>query len=84
LALQIFESDYCAGLLEKRYLKGELPKLPFQDDSFSLVLSGNLLFYYSDEFDYLFHRDSPRKREFIQCKALIVDRGSTSINYFMI
>jgi hypothetical protein len=58
LALQIFESDYCAGLLEKRYLKGELPKLPFQDDSFSLVLSGNLLFYYSDEFDYLFHRDS--------------------------
>lgn len=58
LALDIFESDYCTGLIEKRYLKGELPKLPFQDRSFDLVLSGNLLFYYNNEFDYTFHKDS--------------------------
>lgn len=58
MALQIFESDYCTGLLERRYIKGELPKLPFKDNSFDLALSGNLLFYYSDELDYSFHRDS--------------------------
>jgi hypothetical protein len=58
LALDIFESDYCTGLIEKRHLKGELPKLPFQDRSFDLVLSGNLLFYYNNEFDYTFHKDS--------------------------
>lgn len=59
-ALQIFESDYpSAGYhLNKRYIKAKLPILPFEDNSFDLVLSANLLFYYSDQFDYSFHLDS--------------------------
>lgn len=58
-ALQLFELDYPIGYnLGKRYIKAELPILPFADDSFDLVLSANLLFYYSDQFDYSFHLDS--------------------------
>ena len=50
LALQQFLLDYPTGIKENRYIKAELPKLPFEDKSFDLVLSGhltatNLIFY---------------------------------------
>jgi len=56
--LEAFESDYPLGLAESRYVNTKLPSLPFGDNSFDLALSGNLLFYYSDKFDYSFHLDS--------------------------
>jgi hypothetical protein len=40
------------------YVKAELPKLPFLDNSFHLVLSSHLLFLYDDRLDYQFHLES--------------------------
>ena len=53
-ALRQFISDYPAGIIEKRYIKAECPKLPFDDKSFDLVLSGHFLFTYSHKFDFSF------------------------------
>jgi hypothetical protein len=58
LALKRFTSDYCKGILEKRYVKAALPRLPFDDKSFGLVLSGHFLFTYADKFDFDFHVSS--------------------------
>ena|SRR5437867_959873 len=54
LALRQFISDYAEGVKDKRYVEGELPKLPFGDKIFELVLSGHFLFTYSHKFDYRF------------------------------
>jgi hypothetical protein len=54
LALQQFISDYNLGKERKRYVKAELPKLPFDDRSFDLVLSGHFLFTYSHKFEFSF------------------------------
>jgi hypothetical protein len=54
LALQQFISDYNLGKESKRYVKAELPKLPFDDRSFDLVLSGHFLFTYSHKFEFSF------------------------------
>ncbi len=40
------------------YIHAELPKLPFDDKSFDLVLSSNFLFYYHNMLDYSFHLES--------------------------
>ena len=53
-ALRQFISDYPAGIIEKRYINAELPKLPFDDKSFDLVLSGHFVFTYSHKFDFSF------------------------------
>lgn len=53
-----FISDYHKGRSEKRYVKAALPKLPFNDKSFDLVLNGHFLFKYSDKFDIDFHLSS--------------------------
>lgn len=57
-ALVGFISDYPKGILEKRYVKAALPKLPFDDKSFDLVLSGHFLFTYADKLDFDFHLSS--------------------------
>jgi hypothetical protein len=57
-ALMRFITDYSKGILEKRYVKAALPKLPFDDKSFDLVLSGHFLFTYANEFDLDFHLSS--------------------------
>ena len=57
-AFQRFAQDYETGLKAGRYIKAELPNLPFADKSFDLVLSGHFLFLYSDYFDYTFHLHS--------------------------
>jgi hypothetical protein len=54
LALQQFLLDYPTGIKEKRYIKAELPKLPFEDKSFDLVLNGHFLFTYSHKLDFSF------------------------------
>ena len=56
-ALRHFSADFPAGIGEGRYVQGELPRLPFQDGAFSLVLSSHFLFLYSDRLDFQFHRD---------------------------
>jgi hypothetical protein len=54
LALQKFISNYLTGIKENSYIKAELPRLPFEDNSFDLVLSGHFLFTYSHKLDFLF------------------------------
>jgi hypothetical protein len=54
LALEQFIADYTAERERKRYVKAELPKLPFDDRSFDLVLSGHFLFTYSHKFEFSF------------------------------
>jgi hypothetical protein len=53
-ALRQFLADYESGVRHKRYLKGELPQLPFTDKRFDLVLSGHFLFTYSSKFNFSF------------------------------
>jgi len=67
LPLKKFLKDYNTGSIEKRYVYANLPKLPFKDKNFDLVLSGNLLFYYHDVLDYEFHLQSIL--EFIRVSA---------------
>jgi hypothetical protein len=57
-AFDRFAQDYPQGRQEGRYIKAELPKLPFADKSFDLVLSGHFLFLYSNYFNYKFHLNS--------------------------
>ena len=52
-ALDLFLSDYENE--PERYVAGQLPFLPFPDESFDLVLSSHLLFTYADRFDRDFH-----------------------------
>jgi len=54
LALKQFISDYELGSERKHYVKAELPKLPFDNKSFDLVLSGHFLFTYSHKFQFSF------------------------------
>jgi hypothetical protein len=54
LALNQFISDYRLRTGRRRYVKAELPKLPFEDRSFDLVLSGHFLFTYAHKFEFPF------------------------------
>ncbi len=70
-AAELFIGDYSDGLKNGRYIKAALPELPFEDKSFDLTLSGNLLFLYTSHqyggiienstFDYGFHLRSIRE-----------------------
>ncbi|MBS2008420.1 MAG: hypothetical protein JST01_15335 [Cyanobacteria bacterium SZAS TMP-1] len=65
-AMDVFLDDYVSGRSRGRYVAGQLPYLPFEDKSFDIVLSANLLFIYSDfasggmmensPFDFDFHK----------------------------
>lgn len=50
--------DSYAKYKDKRYIEAVLPKLPFDDDHFDLILSSHLLFLYEGRLGYDFHRDS--------------------------
>jgi len=52
-----FIADYRRGRGD-RYIKSELPDLPFDDDEFSLSLCSVLLFLYDDRLSYDFHKTS--------------------------
>lgn len=56
-AYQKFLADYTTGQ-GTRYVFGELPRLPFADKQFDLVLVSYLLLVYEDQFSYDFHRNS--------------------------
>jgi SAM-dependent methyltransferase len=49
---------FCADYNTRDYWFAELPKLPYADDSFDLVLSSHLLFVYDDRLDLAFHEAS--------------------------
>ncbi|HOO84229.1 MAG TPA: class I SAM-dependent methyltransferase, partial [Prolixibacteraceae bacterium] len=50
-----FLADYEQGLEEGRYIAAELPKLPFDDNTFDLALCSHFLFLYSEHLDLDFH-----------------------------
>jgi hypothetical protein len=55
-AVTRFLEDF--SLRPERYRVGALPKLPFGDGEFDLVLVSYLLFAYEEHFPYEFHRDA--------------------------
>lgn len=55
IAAQRFLADYETGFLHNRYVGGALPRLPFFDGAFDLVLCAHLLFVYARRFDAAWH-----------------------------
>lgn len=60
-AYRLFIEDYTEGINCGRYVKSDLPFLPFADKEFSLVLSAHFLFLYHDRLHYEFHIKSLRE-----------------------
>ncbi|MSU64697.1 MAG: methyltransferase [Opitutus sp.] len=54
-AAQRFLADYAVHQLYGRYVAGALPRLPFFDGTFDLVLCAHLLFTYAARFDFDWH-----------------------------
>ena len=54
-AAQRFLNDYDAHFVHGRYVGGSLPRLPFLDEAFDLVLCAHLLFVYARRFDFTWH-----------------------------
>lgn len=71
-ALSIFCEDYAAGRRAGRYVRGSLPRLPFPDKAFDLVLSGHLLFGYDEHLPRGFHEAAARE-------LLRVSRGEVRV-----
>jgi hypothetical protein len=55
LAAQRFLADYAAHSHRGRYFGAALPRLPFFDGTFDLVLCAHLLFTYARHFDFAWH-----------------------------
>lgn len=54
-AAQRFLADYATHFIHNRYLAASLPRLPFFDSTFDLVLCAHLLFTYAKRFDFDWH-----------------------------
>jgi hypothetical protein len=54
-AAQRFLTDYEAHFVHSRYIGASLPKLPFLDGAFDVVLCAHLLFIYAKRFDFEWH-----------------------------
>ena len=54
-AAQRFLADYAVHFAHNRYVSGSLPRLPFFDGTFDLVLCAHLLFTYANRFDFDWH-----------------------------
>ena len=57
-AMKKFLADFPKGISQKRYLKSELPNLPFTDGKFDLALCAHFLFTYSNILSTDFHVSS--------------------------
>jgi SAM-dependent methyltransferase len=57
-AMKTFLADYESGRRDGRYLGAQLPVLPFDDGCFDLAVSSHLLFFYAEQLDVDFHRQS--------------------------
>ncbi|UQZ82841.1 hypothetical protein SK3146_02001 [Paenibacillus konkukensis] len=60
-SLERFAGHYSQTQGTSVYTAAALPKLPFADESFSLVLCSHFLFLYSEQFDYAFHLEAVRE-----------------------
>jgi hypothetical protein len=60
-SMRRFLDSYESGKLDKKYIAGELPTLPFDDQSFDLALSSHFLFLYTDNLTFDFHIASIRE-----------------------
>jgi ubiquinone/menaquinone biosynthesis C-methylase UbiE len=54
-AMRRFLASYEDGRVQGRYIPGELPELPFADQTFDLALSSHFLFLYTDNLSFEFH-----------------------------
>jgi SAM-dependent methyltransferase len=54
-AMAKFLKDFPEGMMQKRYIPGELPSLPFGEKEFDLALCSHLLFLYTDNLSLEFH-----------------------------
>ncbi len=57
-SMKQFLNDFDQGIEEGRYIAANLPDLPFDDQSFDMVLNSHFLFLYSDLLDLDFHIQS--------------------------
>lgn len=57
-AMEKFLEDFSGGVMQKRYIPGELPLMPFSDKEFDLTLCSHLLFLYTDNLSLEFHLKS--------------------------
>lgn len=57
-AMEDFLNDYPIGREQGRYVDAELPSLPFETESFDLVLCSHFLFLYTDQLSEDFHIDA--------------------------
>lgn len=55
-SMRHFLADFEAGKVEGRYITGSLPLLPFEDGEFDLALVSHLLYLYSEQLNFEFHR----------------------------
>ncbi|WKN41190.1 methyltransferase domain-containing protein [Tunicatimonas pelagia] len=55
-AMELFLQDFEQKNNTNRYVIGTLPSLPFEDDSFDLVICSHFLFAYSEQLDEEFHQ----------------------------
>lgn len=60
-AMAKFLEDFPAGLMQKRYIPGELPSLPFSEKEFDLALCSHFLFLYTDNLSLEFHLRSVKE-----------------------
>jgi hypothetical protein len=60
-ALAGFLNDYASGFATGRYVRAELPELPFADDTFDLALNGHFLFLYAARLGETFLSQSLRE-----------------------
>lgn len=57
-AMHAFLNDFRSSGATNRYVRAELPKLPFESKTFDLALVSHLLFLYSEQMDFNFHLSS--------------------------
>ena len=60
-AMRRFLASYQDGKAQGRYIPGELPYLPFADQTFDLALSAHFLFLYTDNLTFAFHVSAIRE-----------------------
>lgn len=54
-SFQQFLESYKRNNIKEKYITAALPSLPFEDETFSLIICNHFLFLYQEQFDYDFH-----------------------------
>ncbi len=70
-AMNLFLDSYDEGKVNRRYIPGMLPDLPFGDKEFDLALCSHFLFLYTDNLSYEFHVEAIREMLRISREARI-------------